>query len=148
MVTETRKATDEAQIRELVDNWVKAVRAKDINEIMSFYSEDILLFDIMPPLEHRGTSAHRKNWEGCFPYFPGPIDYEIRDLSISAGSDVAFSHSLNRMSGTMTNGEKVDFWMRATVCYKKIDGKWMVAHEHVSVPIDMESDKALFDLKP
>jgi uncharacterized protein (TIGR02246 family) len=148
MVTETRLATDEAQIRELVDNWVKAVRAKDINELMSFYPEDILLFDIMPPLEHRGVLAHRKNWEACFPYFPGSIDYEIRNLSITAGSDVAFSSSLNRMSGTMTNGEEVNFWMRATVCYKKIDGKWMVVHEHVSVPIDMESNKALFDLKP
>ena len=34
------------------------------------------------------------------------IDYEIRDLSITAGDDVAFSHSLNRMRGTMKNDQK------------------------------------------
>jgi uncharacterized protein (TIGR02246 family) len=148
MTTETNKATDEAQIRQLVDNWVKTVSAKDINKLMSYYAEDILLFDIMPPLEHRGASAYRKNWEECFPYFQGPIGYEIRDLNITTDSEVAFSHSLNRISGTTTDGEEIDNWLRVTVCYRKIDGKWMVTHEHVSVPIDMQTNKALFDLKP
>jgi uncharacterized protein (TIGR02246 family) len=148
MATATNKAIDEAQIRQLVDNWVASVRAKDINGLMSHYAPNILLFDIMPPLQHKGADAERKLWEGCFPYFQGAIGYEIRDLSITTGDEVAFSHSLNRMSGTTTNGEEVDNWMRVTVCYRKIDGKWKVAHEHVSVPIDMETNKALFDLKP
>lgn len=148
MATATNKAIDEAQIRQLVDNWVKAVQAKDIDGLMSPFAPDNLLFDIMPPLQHQGTDAYRKLWEGCFPYFQGEIGYEMRDLSITIGDDVAFSHSLNRMSGTTTNGEKIDNWMRATVCYRKIDGKWMVTHEHISVPIDMETNKALFDLKP
>lgn len=148
MITENHKTTDEAQIRQLVDDWVKAVRAKDIDGLMSHYAPDSLLFDILPPLEHKGASAYRKLWEGCFPYFQDSIGFEIRDLSVTVGSDVAFSHSLNRMSGTTTNGEKIDNWMRATVCYRKIDGKWMVVHEHVSVPVDVETNKALFDLKP
>jgi uncharacterized protein (TIGR02246 family) len=148
MATLTNKAIDEVQIRQLIDSWVKAVRAKDIDGLMSFYTPDSLSFDIMPPLQHQGTDAYRKLWEGCFPYFPGGIGYEMRDLSITIGDDVAFSHSLNRMSGTTTQGEEIDSWMRATVCYRKIDGKWMVAHEHVSVPVDVETNTALFDLKP
>ena len=51
---------------------------------------------------------------------------------------MAFSHSLNRVSATTTDGEKLDMWWRATVCYRKIDGKWMVTHEHASVPFDVE----------
>jgi uncharacterized protein (TIGR02246 family) len=148
MAITTNKAIDEAQIRELVDNWAKAVRAKDIDGLMSHYTADSLTFDIMPPLEHKGTDAYRKLWEQCFPYFQGSIGFEIRDLSITAGDEVAFSHSLNRMTGTITTGEKIDHWMRATVCYRKINGKWMVAHEHVSVPVDVETNTALFDLKP
>ena len=148
MATLTNKATEEAQIRQLIDDWVKAVRAKDIDALMTHYAPDSLLFDIMPPLQHKGADAYRKLWEGCFPYFQGQIGFEIRDLSITVGDDVAFCHSLSRMSGTTTKGEEIDNWMRATVCWRKINGKWMVTHEHVSVPIDMETNKALFDLKP
>lgn len=148
MITEQDKAIDEAQIQQLADDWLKALRAKDINGLMSHYVPDILLFDILPPLEHKGISAYRKIWSECLPYFQGSIDCEIRDLNITVGLDVAFSHSLNRMSGTTTNGKKIDNWLRVTVCYRKIDGRWMVVHEHISVPIDMDTTKALFDLKP
>jgi len=41
------------------------------------------------------------------------IGYEIRSLTISAGRDVAFAHSLNRIGGTRTNSEETDVWGRA-----------------------------------
>jgi len=47
-------------------------------------------------------------------------DYEVRDLSITAGDDVAFSHSLNRIHGTMRNGPNTDLWLRSTMCFRKI----------------------------
>lgn len=80
--------------------------------------------------------------------YEGPIGYEIRDLSITSGNDVAFCHYLYRASGTRTDGAKVDMWVRATVCYRKINGTWMVTHEHQSVPFDPKSGKASLDLKP
>jgi ketosteroid isomerase-like protein len=46
------------------------------------------------------------------------------------------------------NGKDSDAWVRSTVCYRKIDGKWALAHEHVSVPYYMETGKAAVDLKP
>lgn len=148
MVAMNNQVTDEAEIRQMIDSWVASVRVKDIDGLMSHYANDSVTFDIMPPLKHQGISAYRKLWEECLPYFEGNLGYEIRDLNITIGSDVAFSHSLNRMNGATTNGEKMDTWMRATVCYQKVDGKWKVVHEHVSVPIDVENNKALFDLKP
>lgn len=87
--------------------------------------------------------------EERFRSFRGPVGSEIRELSISTGDDVAFSHCLNRISGTRTNGEKTDVWVRATVCFRKIDGQWLVTHEHISVPFHMEPPyKAAVDLKP
>jgi ketosteroid isomerase-like protein len=83
------------------------------------------------------------------PTFQGPVGYEIHNLSIMTGDEVAFSTSLNRISGTRTNGEQTDVCVRATVCYIKNNGKWMVTHEHVSVPFYMDgSYKAAVDLKP
>ncbi len=149
MKTERNKAIDEAQIRQLIAGWVKAVRAKDINGLMDYYAPDILLFDLAPPLEYRGTDANRQNWEDWFATFQGPVGYEIRDLSITAGDEVAFCHSLNRIIGTRTDGEEIDVWVRATVGFRKTDGKWKVTHEHASVPFYMDgSNKAALELKP
>lgn len=62
---------------------------------------------------------------------------------------MAFSHSLNRITGKRTNGEETDVWVRATVCFRKIHGQWKVADEHVSMPLYMNgSDKAAIDLEP
>jgi ketosteroid isomerase-like protein len=102
-----------------------------------------------PPLLFRGANAYRKNWEEWFATWEGPIGYEIRDLGITMGDDVAFSHSLNRIYGKRTNGEDTDVWVRVTDGFRKIDGKWLITHEHVSVPFYMDgSYKAAVDLKP
>ena len=148
MSTENSKATDEAQIRKLIENWAKAVRAKDINGLTSNYAPDVLLFDVVNQLQHVGSDAVRKRAEEWVSSFEGPIDYEVRDLSITTGDDVAFCHSLNRINATRADGQKVDMWVRATVCCRKIDGTWMVTHEHSSVPFDGASGKASLDLKP
>lgn len=89
-----------------------------------------------------------KRWQELFESYQDPINYEVRDLSITAGDDVAFSHSLNRISGTMKNGRKTNLWLRWTACYRKVNGKWLIVHEQVSVPVDMKNRKAMVDLKP
>src|ERR1700675_4923318 len=60
----------------------------------------------------------------------------------------AFSHGLCHVSATKTDGGQLDMWWRKTVCFRKIEGKWMVTHEHNSVPFDPKSGKASLDLKP
>lgn len=148
MTPKKSKQSDEAQIRELIYGWVKAVRAGDINALMSNYAPDVLSFAVMTPLQYVGADAYRKIWEMCFDGFQSPIGYEIHDLSITAGETTAFSHSINRFSGTRKDGKEEDMWVRATVCYRKIDGKWMVTHEHASVPFDPESGRASLNSKP
>jgi ketosteroid isomerase-like protein len=148
MATQKGEAIDEAQIRALIEDRVKAVRARDIDGATAHIAPHILSFDVVNPLQYVGSDASRKRAEEWFSSFQGPIGHEIRDLSITTGDDVAFSHSLNRLIGTKTDGKKIDMYWRATVCYRKIDGKWMVTHEHNSVPFDPESGQASLDLKP
>jgi uncharacterized protein (TIGR02246 family) len=149
MTTRTDGSNNEAEIRHLIDAWAKAVRAKDVNAAMALYAPDALSFDLAPPLQYRGAGANRESLEEWFPTFRGSVGYEIRDLSITAGDEVAFSHSLNRISGARTDGTKTDVWVRATVCLRKIGGKWTITHEHVSVPFEMTPPfKASLDLKP
>lgn len=141
-------ATDEAQLRSLIEDRMRAVRAQDINGAMSNIAPDILSFDVINPLQHLGSEVGRKRAEEWFASFQGPIGYEMRDLSITTSETVAFCHSLNRYSGTKTDGEEINMWVRATVGFRKIDGKWVVTHEHQSVPFDPESGTASLDLKP
>lgn len=77
------------------------------------------------------------------------MGYELRDLSITRGDDVAFCHSLARISGARTDGTQTDVWVRATLCLRKIGGKWKITHEHVSVPFEMTPPfKASLGLTP
>ena len=99
-------------------------------------------------LQHGGGKTFVNRWQELLESYQNPIDYEVRDLSITAGDDVAFSHSLNRVSGTMKSGQKSDRWLRWTACYRKTNGKWLIVHEHVSVPVDLGNGKAMLDLKP
>jgi uncharacterized protein (TIGR02246 family) len=147
-VTTLDKTTDEVAIRALLDGFVNAIRRKDLHGVMSVFAPDVVSFDFGPPLQHGGGETFRKRWQELFESYQGAIDYEIRDLSIDAGDDVAFSHSLNRVGGTLQNGQKSDRWLRFTACYRKTNGTWLIVHEQVSVPVDVKSGKAALDLKP
>jgi uncharacterized protein (TIGR02246 family) len=142
------RTENEAAVRELIGGFVKAIRAKDLNGVMSVFAPEVVSFDLGPPLQHGGGDAFRRRWQELFDSYQNPLHYEVRDLSITAGDDVAFSHSLNRIGGAMKNGQPSDRWLRWTACYRKIDGRWLIVHEQVSVPVDVRSGKAALDLKP
>jgi uncharacterized protein (TIGR02246 family) len=139
---------EEIGIRQLIDGFQQAIRAKDLSGVLSVYAPDIVSFDLVPPMQHVGIAAYRQPWEETFASFEGRIGYEVSDLHITATDEVAFSHSLNRMSGTTKNGQTTSMWVRWTACFRKLDGRWRITHEQVSVPIDMESGRALLDLEP
>jgi uncharacterized protein (TIGR02246 family) len=148
MAAEEIMTNSEAEIRELVDGFVRAISAKDIDGVMSVYAPELVAFDVGPPLQYKGTEAFRKVWQGLFELFQDAIRYEIRELSITAGDDVAFSHSFNRLNGTTKNGRTSDLWVRWTACFLKTNGGWRIAHVQVSVPVDLPSGKAVLDLRP
>lgn len=148
MAVEVNRKNEEAAIQKILDNCIKSLHDRDIEGVMAIYAPDVVSFDIVPPLQYRGADAFRKVWEEVFFVYQGPVNYEIHDLSITVGGDVAFTHSLNRVSGTLNNGQKTDLWLRWTACFRKINGQWLIVHHQNSVPVDLEHGKALLSLKP
>jgi uncharacterized protein (TIGR02246 family) len=138
----------EEQIRSLMDDWVRAVRAKDADWLISHHAPDVMMFDVVNPLRYAGADATRTRVEKWFSSFQGPIGFELRDLTIAADDAVAFCHSLNQVKGTKTDGTALEMWWRATVCFRRSAGTWVVTHAHSSVPFDMVSGKASLDLQP
>jgi len=150
VTSENNKASDEALIQTLRDQLTNAIRAKDADRLTSYYATDTVMFVLAPPLQFKGDEGPGKDGvKQWFNTFQGPIGYEIRDLGITAGGDVAFCHSLNRISGTRNDGEQTDIWVRETLGLRKIGGEWKITHQHQSVPFYMDgSNKAAVDLKP
>ena len=66
----TQDGTDEADIRHRIDDLVAAVRALDLETVMSMYAPDMVSFDFEPPLQHVGAAAKRRNWVGAFAGIP------------------------------------------------------------------------------
>src|SRR6266568_4309765 len=93
MAVEEHKKNDETAIKRVIEGGVNAVRNKDIGGVMSLYAPEVVSFDIVPPLRYVGADAFRNVWEEVFSSFQGPIGYEIHDLTITVGDDVAFAHS-------------------------------------------------------
>jgi len=148
MTFEISKSGDEDEIRRQIDHFVTAFCTKDLDLMMSLYAPEMVSYDIVPPLQDAGRDTYKNVWEKTFTLFGDSIDIDIRDLRISTGGNVAFSHNLLRIHGTKANGQKIDYWERLTLCFRKIDNNWLVVHEHVSVPVDFENGKAMVDLKP
>jgi uncharacterized protein (TIGR02246 family) len=97
---------DEAEIRALVEGFMKSIRAKDLRGVMAVFAPDVVSFDFSPPLQHGGAEPFRQRWQELFTSYTSAIDYEVRDLRGMARDDLAFSHSPNRIAGTLQNGQK------------------------------------------
>jgi ketosteroid isomerase-like protein len=138
----------EALIRQRVEDAVNAIRAKDIDGVMSLYAPDIVSFDLTPPLRYAGADGKRRAWQGAFAAFTGPIAYEVRDLNVTTHGELGFVHGVNHVSGTLASGQVIDLWLRWTACFRQIDGVWLVVHDHVSVPADLEHGQAVLNLTP
>jgi len=140
----------ETQINQLFANWQKAFEAKDVNGVMGIYAPGKMLtaYDIVPPLEYNGADAYRKDYADFFAQFDGPLRVEMRGRHVEVGRDVAFAYGLERITGKLKSGKAVDIWLRYTAGLKRIGGQWRDVHDHISVPADMNTGKAMLDLKP
>ncbi|WP_141581806.1 nuclear transport factor 2 family protein [Actinomadura sp. WMMA1423] len=144
----TQREADEAEIRQQIDKIVQGIRAKDLKALEEVYAGDVVSFDVEPPLQHVGRAAKLKNWTNVFTFFQD-VSYEIRDLTLTVGDEVAFGHGFGRLSGTLGNGTATSgMWVRATLCFRKTGGTWLIAHDQASVPMDVSSGTAVVDLTP
>jgi ketosteroid isomerase-like protein len=125
---------DNAAIRNVVESWTAAVRRRDFGGILQNHSSDIVMFDVPPPFQSRGIEAYKKTWDLFFSCSSDPILFDITEMSITAGKDVAFVVATMRCAGSEINGEHTGLDFRLTVGLRKIDGRWTITHEHHSVP--------------
>ena len=147
MTTATRKTTDEADIRRVIDAGAGALRAKDAAGVVRHHAPGFVQYSLAPPLISTGADA--AGLDAWFATWRGGLGYELRDLQVHAAEELGFAYGLVRLSGTKTDGEAVEVWFRLTLGFRKLGRDWKLVHEHESVPFYMDgSYKAAVDLKP
>jgi ketosteroid isomerase-like protein len=139
----------EAEIRAIIDARIAAIRGKDAARAVACLADDVVAFELAPPLALAPGAA--RDAEGFAAWLGGfeEIDVEVRDLAIEADGSVGFAHALHHLTGTRTGGRKVSLWMRSTLCFRREQDGWKIAHAHTSVPFHMDgSFRAAVDLEP
>jgi uncharacterized protein (TIGR02246 family) len=142
-------AQDQTAIKALEDNFTAAFNARDTKAIMALYVPDqsLIVFDASVPLQYTGADAYTKDWNDFWAMFPGKTNFTMSDLDITVGGNVAYSHSIQHVSTTDKKGKKMEMKVRVTDGYKKVNGQWLISHEHVSVPVNFMTMKPDFNAK-
>ncbi|MFF9184218.1 YybH family protein [Streptomyces misionensis] len=140
---------EEDVVRLQRERWRDAFVARDVETIMSFYldSDSYVAFDIMPPMSFNGTAEWRSNWENFFSMFDSDPTYEFKDVRVTCVEDLAVVTSFTRFAGIVL-GREIDMWARETNVLRKVDGTWLLTHDHISVPADLNTGRACMDLVP
>lgn len=127
-----------AEIRDLIENWATSVRNCDINGAVASHAEDMLMFDVPPPIHIRGIDGYRQTWPPFFDWLKSDGTFEIVWLEVTAGEDVTYATALLRCGRTDELDADPDPRLRLTVGLRREAGRWIIAHEHHSFPSTLE----------
>ena len=130
-------AADEEKIRQVLQQWANATRNGKRDTVLTNHLSNVLIYDVLSPMKYEGAYAYRQSWDEWQPKTQGEGQFELEDLSVTAGVDVAFAHCFIKCGGTLPNGKTFEDLVRATFCLRKASGSWKVAHQHISKPITL-----------
>jgi uncharacterized protein (TIGR02246 family) len=141
---------DEKTITELIERWVAAVRATDLDGVLTDHTEDIVMFDVPPPQDGaRGLDEYRATWPPFFEWIRTGAVFELARTEVTAGADIAYAHLLLRCGTPADLARRPDHRLRITLGLRKEDGRWLIAHEHHSFPLAdtaAQSEREIRDL--
>ena len=126
---------DETEIRRLLERWATAVHTGHLDTVLADHAADIVMFDVPPPNEGvRGMAAYRETWPPFFEWQRSGGSFELTELEVTAGADVAFAWALLICGTADDRARDPSFRLRLTLGLRKVDGRWVVTHEHHSFP--------------
>lgn len=140
----TDMSADEKAIRAALQSVTHAFAARDAAGTLAHFAEDVVIFDVPPPLASRGLAGSRKATQDFMDATEGPLICDYSDIHINVYGNGAAGYMFLRFAGQLKGGGSVDWLLRITQLYEKRDGKWWVVHEHASLPVDAATGKAVY----
>jgi uncharacterized protein (TIGR02246 family) len=121
------------EITELIQRWALAVHTGDMDGVLDRHADDIVMFDVPTPHDGvRGLGAYRETWPGFFEWQASGASFEIVELDVTEGEDVAFVWALLKCGTSEHFAEEPERRLRLTIGLRRRDGEWVVTHEHHS----------------
>jgi ketosteroid isomerase-like protein len=128
--------TDEAAIRLQISRWIEAIQKQDLEGVLAEHDPNIVQFDVPPPYDGvRGIDAYRDTWPPFFEWINQGAQFELDELDVVAGADVAFAYGLLRCGTAADFAANPDNRLRMTIGLRKDGDRWAVVHEHHSFPL-------------
>jgi ketosteroid isomerase-like protein len=87
-VMSQRAGTAESEIKALIEAWADAVRRHDLPAILAHHDDDIIMFDVPPPLQWRGMAEYKKTWDLFFAYHHPGQAFDVEELRMCVGNTV------------------------------------------------------------
>ena len=126
----------ESEVQAVLEAWAAATRQNQKNEVLKNHADDVVIYDVLPPMKYESAESYRCSWDEWQPETQGEALFDLEDLSVTADNDIAFAHCFIRCGGTMPGGHTFQDLVRATFCLRNVDGNWIVEHQHVSKPFE------------
>ncbi|HEY3657344.1 MAG TPA: nuclear transport factor 2 family protein [Steroidobacteraceae bacterium] len=137
---------DRAAAERAVDNALKSLsegyrtlNPRLLTSPAVYYSDDsspsrYVLFDVMPPFVDVGFNTLLEKNTKYVDIIDGPIVVSWTDTYVDGDSGFAYFRGIMHAKASYKDGRKLDIALRHTLVFKKIDGKFLIVHEHASVP--------------
>lgn len=130
----TEGVAADAEVRAVLEEWAAATRQGRKEQVLRHHAEDLVIFDVLPPMKYESAEAYRRSWDEWQPETQGEAVFDLEELAITAREELAFAHCFIRCGGGLADGSRFQDLVRATFCLEKVNGAWRVQHQHVSKP--------------
>ena len=136
------------ELHDLVDERVRAVAARDGKTLGARQHPEVLAYGVLGTLSSVGNDAVDEQMYAWFDGYRDGPRYTVYDLHVDADGSLGYCAFVYHVEGTLNEGTEVSMAVRATLVCKRFDGRWLVVHDHESVPFDPATGSALVDLQP
>jgi len=136
-VPSANAASAEEEVLQVITNWAKASIASDFKLFSSLYLHSPKTSQFHPsagiPFLYKGWEVIEKDWEPTFKNPTGTVDISIHNPDITMlGDNAAVVALYEIVTATSITGEETITQHRVTRVLQKVDGKWVIVHDHAS----------------
>lgn len=137
-----------AEVSDVFKNYADAVFEKDVEKFLSGYAPDVHLYDCWNSWEYNGIEEWKAAVTEWFSGLEEGMWLRTELLEEFSKENAELAHVRGSMSFAAVDGEGQELRKmvnRFTFMLEKVDGSWRIIHEHSSLPISTEDDKAIFE---
>src|SRR2546423_12294205 len=90
---------NELQVRELAENWAKAVRNRNMEAVLEHHDDNMVTYDVPETFQSKGIEAYKKTWDLFYSWARDTGIFDILELNVVAGEEVAFCYATMQCGG-------------------------------------------------